>query len=100
MSRKTEISRKLQQRAEQMIPGGVNSPVRAFRSVGGDAPFIVRGQGSHLFDADGNEYIDYVGSWGPLILGHAPSKVHRSDHGCRLQWHHLWSFNSCRGRPR
>src|SRR5277367_309165 len=75
MARKTEMSRKLQQRAEQMIPGGVNSPVRAFRSVGGDAPFIVRGQGSHIFDADGNEYIDYVGSWGPLILGHAPSKV-------------------------
>jgi glutamate-1-semialdehyde 2,1-aminomutase len=75
MARKTEISRKLQQRAEQMIPGGVNSPVRAFRSVGGDAPFILRGQGSRIFDADGNEYIDYVGSWGPLILGHAPSKV-------------------------
>src|SRR5579862_3115658 len=75
MGRKTEISRKLQLRAEQMIPGGVNSPVRAFRSVGGDAPFIVRGQGSHIFDADGNEYIDYVGSWGPLILGHAPAKV-------------------------
>src|SRR5256885_5468260 len=75
IARKVEISRKLQERAEQMIPGGVNSPVRAFRAVGGDAPFIVRGQGSHIFDADGNEYIDYVGSWGPLILGHAPSKV-------------------------
>src|SRR3984957_4828667 len=75
MARKMEISRKLQQRAEQMIPGGVNSPVRAFRSVGGDAPFIIRGQGSHIFDADGNEYIDYVGPWGPLILGHAPAKV-------------------------
>ena len=75
MTRKMEMSRKLQQRAEQMIPGGVNSPVRAFGSVGGDAPFILRGQGSHIFDADGNEYIDYVGSWGPLILGHAPAKV-------------------------
>src|SRR5579862_5870914 len=75
MGRKTEISRKLQLRAEQMIPGGVNSPVRAFGAVGGEAPFIVRGAGSHIFDADGNEYIDYVGSWGPLILGHAPSKV-------------------------
>ena len=70
MTRKMEMSRKLQQRAEQMIPGGVNSPVRAFGSVGGDAPFILRGQGSHIFDADGNEYIDYIGSWGPLILGH------------------------------
>ena len=58
-----------------MIPGGVNSPVRAFGSVGGDPPFIVRGQGSHLWDADGNEYIDYVGSWGPLILGHAAPGV-------------------------
>ena len=75
MPRKTEISRKLQKRAEQMIPGGVNSPVRAFRSVGGDAPFMVRGEGSHIFDADGNEYIDYIGSWGPLILGHAAPTV-------------------------
>jgi len=76
MARKTEVSRRLQKRAEQMIPGGVNSPVRAFRSVGGDAPFLVRGEGSRIFDADGNEYIDYVGSWGPLILGHAfPSVV-------------------------
>ncbi|MGA2131944.1 MAG: glutamate-1-semialdehyde 2,1-aminomutase [Bryobacteraceae bacterium] len=58
------------QRAQQVIPGGVNSPVRAFRSVGGNPPFIARGQGSHIFDVDGNEYIDYVGSWGPLLLGH------------------------------
>jgi len=58
------------QRAQKVIPGGVNSPVRAFRSVGGSPPFIARGQGSHLFDADGNEYIDYIGSWGPLLLGH------------------------------
>ncbi|HTS36915.1 MAG TPA: glutamate-1-semialdehyde 2,1-aminomutase [Candidatus Solibacter sp.] len=74
-SRKTEQSRRLQQRAESLIPGGVNSPVRAFRSVGGDAPFIVRGKGSHIWDADENEYIDYVGSWGPLILGHAEPGV-------------------------
>src|SRR5579862_5721114 len=58
-----------------MIPGGVNSPVRAFGSVGGDAPFILRGKGSHIWDADENEYIDYVGSWGPLILGHAAPEV-------------------------
>jgi glutamate-1-semialdehyde 2,1-aminomutase len=75
MSRNTEQSRKLQQRAEKLIPGGVNSPVRAFRSVGSDPLYIVRGQGSHIWDADGNEYIDYVGSWGPLILGHAASMV-------------------------
>ncbi|MGA2739427.1 MAG: glutamate-1-semialdehyde 2,1-aminomutase [Bryobacteraceae bacterium] len=58
------------QRAQQVIPGGVNSPVRAYRGVGGTPPFIARGEGSHIFDIDGNEYIDYVGSWGPLLLGH------------------------------
>jgi glutamate-1-semialdehyde 2,1-aminomutase len=75
MARKMEISRALQKRADKMIPGGVNSPVRAFGAVGGDAPFILRGEGSRLFDADGNEYIDYVGSWGPLILGHSAPAV-------------------------
>jgi glutamate-1-semialdehyde 2,1-aminomutase len=75
MARTTEQSRKLQKRAEQLIPGGVNSPVRAFGSVGGDPPYIVRGQGSHIWDADGNEYVDYIGSWGPLILGHAAPTV-------------------------
>jgi glutamate-1-semialdehyde 2,1-aminomutase len=63
-------SQQLFERAKLSIPGGVNSPVRAYRSVGGTPPFIERGEGSHIFDADGNEYIDYVGSWGPLILGH------------------------------
>jgi len=75
MGRNTEQSRKLQKRAEQFIPGGVNSPVRAFRAVGGDPLYIVRGQGSHIWDADGNEYVDYIGSWGPLILGHAAPAV-------------------------
>lgn len=73
--RKTEQSRRLQERAESMIPGGVNSPVRAFKSVGADPPFIVRGKGSHVWDADENEYVDYIGSWGPLILGHAEPNV-------------------------
>ena len=68
-------SRALQKRAVQFIPGGVNSPVRAFRSVGGDPPFLVRGEGPYVWDADGNQYIDYVGSWGPLILGHAVPDV-------------------------
>ncbi len=58
------------ERAQVSIPGGVNSPVRAFRGVGGTPRFIVRGEGSHIWDADGNEYIDYVGSWGPLLFGH------------------------------
>src|SRR5690349_11205922 len=75
MSRIGDLSRKLQQRAERVIPGGVDSPVRAFRSVGGEPPFIVRGKGGHLWDADGNEYIDYIGSWGPMILGHAHPDV-------------------------
>lgn len=63
-------SAELLERARRVTPGGVNSPVRAFRSVGGTPPFIVRGEGSRLFDADGHTYIDYVGSWGPLLLGH------------------------------
>src|ERR1700691_3689240 len=75
MTRKTDQSRKLQKRAEQLIPGGVNSPVRAFRSVGSGPVFIVRGEGSRIWDADGNEYVDYVGSWGPLILGHAAPAI-------------------------
>ena len=65
------------QRAQRTIPGGVNSPVRAFRSVGGTPPFFERGAGACVWDADGKRYIDYVGSWGPLILGHAdPDVVH------------------------
>jgi glutamate-1-semialdehyde 2,1-aminomutase len=68
-------SQELHQRATSVIPGGVNSPVRAFKSVACDPPYIVRGKGSHIWDADGNDYIDYVGSWGPLILGHAHPEV-------------------------
>jgi glutamate-1-semialdehyde 2,1-aminomutase len=67
---KREISEKLFERAKRVIPGGVNSPVRAFKSVGGSPAFISHGDGSRIWDADGNEYIDYIGSWGPLLLGH------------------------------
>src|SRR5216684_7289035 len=74
-SRKIEQSQRLQKRAAALIPGGVNSPVRAFGAVGGDPRFIVRGKGSRIWDADENELIDYVGSWGPLILGHAAPDV-------------------------
>ena len=70
-----ETSEKLFAEAKRHIPGGVNSPVRSFRSVGGTPPFIVRAKGAHVFDADGNDYIDYVGSWGPAILGHAPPAI-------------------------
>ena len=61
----------LQRRAEEYFPGGVNSPVRAFRAVGGHPPFVARAEGATLFDADGNRYVDLFGSWGPMILGHA-----------------------------
>src|SRR2546422_9669437 len=64
-------SEELFARAQRVIPGGVNSPVRAFKAVGGSPPFIVWGEGSRVRDADGRAYIDYLGSWGPLILGHA-----------------------------
>ncbi len=71
VSMNQERSQKLFQEAQQYLPGGVDSPVRAFKAVGGTPPFIVRGQGSRIYDADGNEYIDFVCSWGPLILGHS-----------------------------
>lgn len=63
------------ERARRCIPGGVNSPVRAYKAVGGTPPFVARGAGSHLWDIDGREYIDYVGSWGPLLLGHARPEI-------------------------
>ena len=72
---KREKSEALFEKAKKYFPGGVNSPVRAFRSVGGTPLFIQKGKGSHIWDADGNEFIDYCGSWGPLILGHANAKV-------------------------
>src|SRR5512135_1617299 len=68
-------SHKLYHKACELIPGGVNSPVRAFKAVGGNPVFIDRGKGSKIFDVDGNSYIDYVLSWGPLILGHAHPRI-------------------------
>ena len=73
MKRKKSIA--LYQKALEMIPGGVNSPVRAFKAIGIPPAFIDRGKGSKVWDVDGNEYVDYVGSWGPMILGHAHPKV-------------------------
>src|SRR4030066_2594623 len=79
MIRRLEMNRKksigLYRRAWEIIPGAVNSPVRAFKAVGIPPSFIERANGSKIFDVDGNEYIDYVGSWGPMILGHAPDEV-------------------------
>ena len=71
----TSKSRELMAEAVKVIPGGVNSPVRAFKSVGGDPVFYDHAKGSHVWDVDGNEYIDFIGSWGPMILGHAPDAV-------------------------
>ncbi len=75
MTRKMSQSRALQQRAERYFAGGVNSPVRAFRAVGGDPPFMASARGACLWDVDGNRYIDCFGSWGPMILGHADPGV-------------------------
>ncbi|MGN0181947.1 MAG: glutamate-1-semialdehyde 2,1-aminomutase [Candidatus Ornithomonoglobus sp.] len=72
---RTEISEKLFERAVRVMPGGVNSPVRAFGSVGGSPRFIERAKGARLYDIDGNEYTDYIGSWGPMILGHNDERV-------------------------
>jgi len=71
----TERSRALFARAVEAMPGGVNSPVRAFRAVGGSPLFIARGEGAYLYDVDGNRYLDCIGSWGPLLFGHAPPRV-------------------------
>ena len=69
------LSEKLFAEAKTLMPGGVNSPVRAFSNVGATPPFIKRAKGSHIYDVDGNDYIDYVGSWGPMLLGHAHDAV-------------------------
>src|SRR4028118_629381 len=77
-STKIEITNKSEElfsRAQELLPGGVNSPVRAFRSVGGDPRFIASAKGAMMTDVDGKTYIDYVGSWGPMILGHADDEV-------------------------
>ncbi len=74
---KTDLSEKLFGKARELFPGGVNSPVRAFKGVGGTPRFFARGKGSHVVDVDGNDYVDYVGSWGPLILGHCNPEVMR-----------------------
>src|SRR5688500_1030664 len=68
-------SQQLFDRARQSIPGGVNSPVRAFKSVGGTPVFMQRAKGAYLYDSDGNRYIDFINSWGPMILGHAYDPV-------------------------
>ncbi|MCB1148463.1 MAG: aminotransferase class III-fold pyridoxal phosphate-dependent enzyme, partial [Leptospiraceae bacterium] len=77
---KTTRSSEEYHRAELLFPGGVNSPVRAFRNVKRDPLFIEKGQGAWLFDVDGNRYLDYVGSWGPLLFGHAHPEILNAIH--------------------
>ncbi|MCX6868897.1 MAG: aminotransferase class III-fold pyridoxal phosphate-dependent enzyme, partial [Verrucomicrobia bacterium] len=74
------LSKKLFAVAKEFIPGGVNSPVRAFRNVGGEPFFVRRAKGSRIVDVDGKTYIDYIGSWGPNILGHAPTVITNTIH--------------------
>src|SRR5690625_7278259 len=78
MTDRTNTSRQLFDEARHVIPGGVNSPVRAFKSVGGTPLFIRRAEGAYMEDADGNRYIDYVGSRGPMLFGHAPKEAARA----------------------
>jgi len=78
VSASDSASQRLFERASQLFPGGVNSPVRAFRAVGGTPPFMVSGEGAQVFDADGRAYTDFLGSWGPLILGHADPGVEQA----------------------
>src|SRR5882724_3776465 len=75
MQRRTVRSHEAFERAKRLIPGGVNSPARAFGAVGGEPLFIARAEGAYLYDIDGNRLIDYIGSWGPMILGHAHPRV-------------------------
>ena len=91
---KTNLS--LFERAQRHIPGGVNSPVRAFRAVGGTPPFFERASGAHLWDVEGRRYIDYVGSWGPMILGHAePAVTALNGLSSTRDRIHLLKFPSC-----
>ncbi len=76
--------------ALKLIPGGVNSPVRAFRAVGGQPFFVNKALGARVWDVDGNEYLDYVGTWGPAILGHAPAKVIAAVQAAAAERDELW----------
>ena len=75
MTPNTDRNQELFERAKRSIPGGVNSPVRAFRAVGGTPRFVARAHGAYFWDANGRQYIDYIGSWGPMILGHGHPAV-------------------------
>ena len=93
--RRTDTSEALFERASRYIPGGVNSPVRAFRAVGLTPLYIDHGRGAHVFDADGNEYIDYISSWGPLLLGHASPPIQEA---IRQELEKGTSYGACNAR--
>ncbi|NOY27339.1 MAG: glutamate-1-semialdehyde 2,1-aminomutase [Oligoflexia bacterium] len=102
------LSSALLERARAVIPGGVNSPVRAFAAVQGDPPFMVRGQGAYLYDVDGNRYLDLIGSWGPLILGHAHPEIleeiiavmrRGTSFGCPTEAEVLYAEELCAAHP-
>ena len=93
--RRTDTSEALFERASRYIPGGVNSPVRAFRAVGLTPLYIDHGSGAHVFDADGNEYIDYISSWGPLLLGHAFPPIQEA---IRQELEKGTSYGACNAR--
>ena len=93
--RRTDTSEALFERASRYIPGGVNSPVRAFRAVGLTPLYIDHGRGAHVFDADGNEYIDYISSWGPLLLGHAFPSIQEA---IRQELEKGTSYGACNAR--
>ena len=81
----TNLNQRLYERAQRVIPGGVNSPVRAFRAVGGTPRFVQRAQGAYFWDANGSRYIDYIGSWGPMILGHGhPAVLEAVEKPCAM----------------
>ena len=95
---KTTRSLRLFSRAQQLLPGGVDSPVRAFKSVGGSPLFVKRASGSTLVDVDGNKFIDYVMSWGPLIHGHAPKGLVQAIAARVEGRHQLWRAQSPRNQ--
>jgi len=79
-------SEQLFSQAKQHIPGGVNSPVRAFKAVGGTPPFIAKADGPYIYDADGKQYIDYVLSWGPMVLGHNNETIRMLQPNWKCKW--------------
>ena len=93
MTKSYDISKQAFTEAKELMPGGVNSPVRAFKSVDMDPIFMESGKGAILTDIDGNEYIDYVLSWGPLILGHARTECSKSNSKSCGNWYKLWCFD-------